>query len=45
MLMCLTGDPISAQDALQHGLVSQVVPHDKLMDTALALAAKIANKS
>lgn len=45
MEMCLTGEPISAQDALKSGLVSQVVPKDKLMETATNLAAKIAKKS
>jgi enoyl-CoA hydratase len=45
MEMCLTGEPISAQDALKWGLVSQVVPHDKLAETAHTLATKIASKS
>jgi enoyl-CoA hydratase/carnithine racemase len=45
MEMCLTGEPISAQDALKSGLVSQVVPHDKLAETAMTLAKKIASKS
>ncbi len=45
MEMCLTGEPISAQDALKWGLVSQVVPQDKLLETATKLAAKIAAKS
>ena len=45
MEMCLTGEPISAQDALKFGLVSQVVPHDKLAETTLSLAKKIASKS
>ena len=45
MEMCLTGEPISAADALKWGLVSQVVPHEKLLATAQSLAAKIAKKS
>ena len=45
MEMCLTGEPITAQDALKSGLVSQVVPHDKLAETAMTLAKKIASKS
>ncbi|MBI4441919.1 MAG: enoyl-CoA hydratase/isomerase family protein [Acidobacteria bacterium] len=39
--MILTGNPISAQDALQGGLVNQVVPLDQLLPTAEALAKKI----
>ncbi|MBI4464797.1 MAG: enoyl-CoA hydratase/isomerase family protein, partial [Acidobacteria bacterium] len=39
--MILTGDPISAQDALQWGLVNQVVPPDQLLPTVEALARKI----
>ena len=45
MEMCLTGEPITAADALKHGLVSQVVPREILIETALALAKKIASKS
>ncbi|MET0371794.1 MAG: crotonase/enoyl-CoA hydratase family protein [Sphingobium sp.] len=37
-----TGDVIDAQTARDWGLVSRVVPHDMLMDEALALAAKVA---
>ena len=44
--MCLTGEPISAQDALKWGLVSQVYPtQEKLMEGAMAMAKKIASKS
>ncbi len=38
----LTGDTIDAGDALACGLVSRVVPADKLMDEARALAGRIA---
>ena len=40
--MALTGDAISAEEALACGLVSQVVPDAELMDTARALARRIA---
>jgi len=38
----LTGDPIDASRAHQLGLVNRLVPKDKVMDEALALAATIA---
>ncbi len=40
--MSFTGDAIDASDALSCGLVSRVVPDDKLMEEARALAARIA---
>lgn len=40
--LSLTGDTIDAAEALACGLVSRVVPDDQLLDTARALAAKIA---
>jgi enoyl-CoA hydratase/carnithine racemase len=40
--MALTGDAIDAYEALACGLVSQVVPDAELMDTARALARRIA---
>lgn len=40
--MALTGDPVSAHDALECGLVSQVVPAADLLPTAQALARRIA---
>ncbi len=40
--MALTGDPISAQRAYELGLVNEVVPGDKVLDTAIALAERIA---
>jgi len=41
MEMVLTGNFISAQEAEKAGLVSKVVPRDKLLDTALVMAATI----
>jgi enoyl-CoA hydratase/carnithine racemase len=40
--MVLSGDVFEAQDALRIGLVQQVSPPDKLLDDALALAARMA---
>ena len=40
--LLFTGDVIDAAEAKAAGLVSRVVPHDELLPTALALAAKIA---
>ncbi|WP_299322710.1 crotonase/enoyl-CoA hydratase family protein [Parasphingopyxis sp.] len=37
-----TGDVVDAETALEWGLVSRVVPGEQLMDTAMALAEKIA---
>lgn len=37
----LTAEPIDAQRALQVNMVSRVVPHDKLMETAEEYAAKV----
>lgn len=42
MELLLTGEPIDAAQALALGLVNRVVPADGLMDTALALAERIA---
>jgi enoyl-CoA hydratase len=39
--MSLTGDYLSATDALRAGLVTEVVPHDRLMPTARQVAASI----
>jgi enoyl-CoA hydratase/carnithine racemase len=41
-LMTLTGDTIDAAKALEYGLVSDVLPPDKLLDGARAIAARIA---
>ena len=43
--LALTGEPIDAQRALQIGLVNRVVPGDRLMDEALALAGRIARNA
>jgi len=45
MEMCLTGVPISAQEALQFGLVSKVCPVETLVDESIATASKIAGQS
>lgn len=37
----LTGEPISAQEALKWGMVNQVVPHEELMPAAEAMARRI----
>ena len=42
MEMSLTGDPISAEEAKQYGLVSTVVPPEQVVDEAVALAERIA---
>ena len=42
MDMILTGDSIDAETALRSGLVSRVVPHDELMETARQIASRIA---
>jgi enoyl-CoA hydratase/carnithine racemase len=41
MKMLLTGKPINALEALQYGLVSDVVPDDKLHESAIELAETI----
>jgi len=40
--LAITGDPITAERALQLGLVNQIVPADQVVDAALALAGRIA---
>jgi enoyl-CoA hydratase len=39
--MSLTGDYLSAEDALRAGLVTEVVPHEQLLPAARAVAASI----
>jgi enoyl-CoA hydratase / 3-hydroxyacyl-CoA dehydrogenase len=43
--MNLTGDPISAEEAYEFGLVNQVVADHELLDTALAWARKLAGQA
>lgn len=43
MEMLLTGQPISAPEALESGLVNRVVPADRLEEETLALAEKVAS--
>lgn len=42
--LAVTGRLVDAKEALEMGLVSRVVPHDKLMNTARQVAGEIANK-
>ena len=43
--MLLTGDPISAQEALSYGLINRVVPAEILPEETMALAERIATSS
>jgi enoyl-CoA hydratase/3-hydroxyacyl-CoA dehydrogenase len=43
--MNLTGDPISAEEALACGLVNRVVPDGQLLDTALEWAERLAGQA
>lgn len=45
MYLLYTGKALTAAEMKAHGLVCEVHPDDKLVDAALALAAKIAEKS
>lgn len=40
--MLLTGEPLSAEEALKHSLINEIVEPDALMDRATQLAEKIA---
>lgn len=42
--MSMLGEPISAEEACQLGIVLKVVPHDKLLEEAFAFAERIAAK-
>lgn len=43
--MILTGEPITAEEACAYGLVNEVVPQDRLLETAFDLAERISEKS
>jgi enoyl-CoA hydratase / 3-hydroxyacyl-CoA dehydrogenase len=43
--MNLIGDPISAEDAYEHGLLARVVPDHELLDTALQWARKLSEQA
>ena len=43
--MILTAEPITASEACALGLVNDVVPHERLLEAASALAHRIADKS
>jgi enoyl-CoA hydratase/carnithine racemase len=45
MHMLLTGEPVTADEALRLGLVNKVVPHGSERDAAFALAKVVASKS
>ena len=42
---CYTGKVFNSQEALQHGLVSEVVPDDKLIDRALEIGLSYSSKT
>ena len=42
MEMVLNNRTLSAQEALEHGLINRVVPVERYLDEALSLAAEIA---
>ena len=43
--ICMLGEPFDAAQAKAWGVVNKVVPHDKLMDEAMALAHKLNSKA
>ncbi|EGV95420.1 Enoyl-CoA hydratase domain-containing protein 3, mitochondrial [Cricetulus griseus] len=43
--MLFTGEPISAQEAVRHGLISKVVPEEQLEEETVRIAKKIASLS
>lgn len=44
MEMVLTGEPLTAEAALQAGLVNRVVPDEQVLDAAIELAAVVAER-
>ena len=45
LMMLMTAEPVSADEAFRMGLVNKVVPKDKLLDEAKAIADKIAGNA
>ena len=45
LMLLMTAEPISADDALRIGLVNKVVPREELMSTCMAIAEKIAGNA
>jgi enoyl-CoA hydratase/carnithine racemase len=45
MHMLLTGEPVTADDAMRLGLVNKVVPHGTELEAAFAMATIVASKS
>ncbi|TNN71171.1 Enoyl-CoA hydratase domain-containing protein 3, mitochondrial [Liparis tanakae] len=45
MEMLITGTPISAHNALLHGLISRVVPEERLEEETLAIARRVCEAS
>jgi 2-(1,2-epoxy-1,2-dihydrophenyl)acetyl-CoA isomerase len=43
LLLQYTGDPLDGQEAYRLGLCSKVVAHDRLLDTAMELATRLAH--
>lgn len=43
--LLFTGDPIDAREAYRIGLVNEIVPHDKVMETAMKWAERISKVS
>ncbi|MBI4595182.1 MAG: enoyl-CoA hydratase/isomerase family protein [Candidatus Tectomicrobia bacterium] len=43
--LCLTGEPITAAEALKLGMINKVVPHSQLEAETEAMAEKLASKS
>ena len=39
--LAMTGEPISAEEALRIGMINKVVPHENLMDASMEMAKKI----